>query len=77
MKAEMNSWSRNGKGNYTQQTIIHGVQEYLPENEDSNDAKFINTLFQTMGIDIRPESITRLGKPNPNKSQPVKLKCEG
>ena len=56
--------------------IIHGVQEFLPENEDINDAEFINALFKTMGIDTRPESITRLGKPDPNKSRPIKLKMK-
>ena len=56
--------------------IIHEVQEFLPENEDINDAEFINALFKTMGIDIRPDSITRLGKPDPNKSRPIKLKMK-
>ena len=52
--------------------IIHGVQEFPHENEDINDAEFINALFKTMGIDTRPESITRLGKADPNKSRPIK-----
>ena len=54
--------------------IIHGVQEFLPENEDIKDAEFINALFKTMGIDTRPESITCLGKPDPNKVTTYKIK---
>ena len=75
MKAEMNVQERERKLRATN-IIIHGVQEFLPENEDINDAEFINALFKTMGIDTRPESITRLGKPDPNKSRPIKLKMK-
>ena len=56
--------------------IIHGVQEVLTEYGHSNDHEFINALFQTMGIDTGPEKITRLGKPHPNMSRPLKLKMK-
>ena len=41
-----------------------------------HEAEFINALFQTMGIDTQPESITRLGKPDPNKLHPINLKMK-
>ena len=50
------------------------MQEVVTESEHSNDDEFINALFQPMGIDSGPESITRLGKPDPNKSRPLKMK---
>ena len=62
----MNSWRRKGKRNYAQQTYY----TWSRENENGNDDEFINALFQTIRID------TSLGKPDPNKSRPIKLKMK-
>ena len=54
-------------------TILHGVR-VVDKNEESNDKVFVTALLETIGISIKQESIIRLGKPDPNKNRPIKLR---
>jgi len=58
--------------------IIHGVVENRgAEIEDmEHDEMYISDLFQIIGADVKPTTITRLGKPNEERNRPIKLVME-
>ena len=56
--------------------IVHGVKEVADENEEENDDEFVNAFLGRIGVSIKPISIIRLGKPEPSKTWPLKIKLE-
>ena len=54
--------------------IVHGVKEVADENEEENDDEFVNAFRGRIGVNIKPKSITRLGKPELSKTRPLKIK---
>ena len=54
--------------------IVHGVKEVAGENEEENDDEFVNAFLGRIGVSIKPISIIRLGKPEPSKTRPLKIK---
>lgn len=51
--------------------IVHGVNE-----SEQDDKDYVSLLFRTLGVQSEPESITRLGKPEPDKIRPLKIKMK-
>ena len=56
--------------------IVHGVKEVVDEIKEENDDEFVNAFLGRIGVSIKPISIIRLGKPEPSKTRPLKIKLE-
>ena len=56
--------------------IVHGAKEVADENEEENDEEFVNTFFGRIGANAKPQSITRLGKPEACETVKIKLEME-
>ena len=52
--------------------IIHGVNENNTEGENS-DKTYVTSFMETIGLQIIPKQIVRLGKVNDNSKRPLKL----
>ncbi len=50
--------------------IIHGVED-AKENGPAKDKEFVTALFAAIGVDHRPKTIVRLGRPDNNKCRPL------
>ena len=58
-----------------QNFIIHGAEE-IGDNEDEiklNDEGYIIEILEHLEIEVKPEIVLRLGKPNANKSRVIKV----
>ena len=53
--------------------IIYGIKEVTDNGLKEHDEQFVASFLDTIGIAMRPQQITRLGKPNEDKKRPVKL----
>ena len=51
--------------------IIHGVKED-GENIKEKDEEYVKEFIGKLGLDLKPESIARLGKLDANKVRPMK-----
>ena len=49
--------------------MIYGIKE-------ENDEEFVDAFFRRIGVNVKPQSITHLGKPVPSKTRPLKIKLE-
>ena len=56
--------------------ILHGVKEVANKIEEENDDEFVNTFLGRIGVNIKPQSLTCLCKPELSKTQPLKIKLE-
>ena len=50
--------------------IIHGVTD---NNDSTEDDTYVDSFLAILGANVKPTSINRLGKPNSEKSRPLKL----
>ena len=59
----------------SQNFIIHGAEEIgdTAEVVTRNDADYIKDILKKLGVQEKPESITRLGKPNDTKGRVLKI----
>jgi hypothetical protein len=53
--------------------IIYGINEVTDNDLKEHDEQFVASFLDTIGIAMRPQQITRLGKTNEDKKRPVKL----
>ena len=65
-EAERKTRSRN--------IIIHGVPEVDDENRERKDVIFITAFIEALGLNYKPQSMSRLGKLDSNKTRPIKMK---
>lgn len=65
---ERNSRSRN--------IIVHGLQENDGDEETKKDENLIKEIFEIIGAEHIPESVTRLGGSQPQRTRPVKLEMK-
>jgi len=52
--------------------IIFNACEPVDNAIDNSDIKTVNSIIGKLGVDVKPISISRLGKPN-NKARPLKV----
>ena len=50
--------------------IIHGVTD---NNNSTEDDTYVDSFLAILGASVKPTSVNRLGKPNSDKSRPLKL----
>ena len=65
---ERNSRSRN--------IIVHGLQENGGDEETKKDENLIKEIFEIIGVEHIPHSVTRLGEPQSQRTRPVKLEMK-
>ena len=65
---ERNSRSRN--------IIVHGLQENGGDEETKKDENLIKEIFEIIGAGHIPESVTRLGESQPQRTRPLKLEMK-
>ena len=53
--------------------IIYGVSEAGEGDLKQRDEQFVASFLDTIGLQLRPKQIIRLGRPNEDKKRPVKL----
>ena len=57
--------------------IVHGVNEDRQNSDEqrrNSDNTYVSELFQILGVNVKPSSITRLGKNDNNeKTRPIKI----
>ena len=57
--------------------IIYGIDENANSEEENvdnqNDKNFINSFMETIGLNVEPKQIVRIGKAAENKKRPLKL----
>ena len=51
--------------------IIHGIKDN--DGSTENDKTFLKSFFDVIGIVAEPKKIVRLGKPEINKTRPLKV----
>ena len=53
--------------------IIYGVDENNSEEGENSDKTYVTSFMETIGLQIVPKQIVRLGKVNENNKRPLKL----
>ena len=55
---------------------MHGLQENSEDEETKKDEILIKEIFEIIGAEHVPESVTRLGEPQSQRTRPVKLEMK-
>ena len=70
-KKDLNQEMFTNKDGYVEGGIE--IETTNPTETQDQDAEFIKNLFSIIGVTATPQSITRLGKPDLERTRPLKL----